>query len=65
MHNRSLDSAPLDALALFVLALAILAGGLARLAYTIVFLTDNAPAGGEDRFTASMDIAKIVPWSKF
>jgi hypothetical protein len=37
MHNWSLDSAPLDALALFVLALAILAAGLALLAYVIVF----------------------------
>jgi hypothetical protein len=37
MHNRSLDSAPLDALVLFVLALAILAAGLALLAYIIIF----------------------------
>ena len=62
MHNRSLDSAPLDALALFVLALAILAGA-SRLRHR--FLTDNAHAGSKDRVTAPMDIAKIVSWSKF
>jgi hypothetical protein len=38
MHNRSmLDSAPLDALLLLVLALGILAAGLALLAYVIFF----------------------------
>jgi hypothetical protein len=37
MHNRSLDGAPLGALVLFILALAILAAGLALLAYIIVF----------------------------
>jgi hypothetical protein len=38
MQNRSmLDSAPLDALLLLVLALAILAAGLALLAYAIFF----------------------------
>jgi hypothetical protein len=38
MHNRSIhDSAPLDALLLLVLALAILAAGLALLAYVIFF----------------------------
>jgi hypothetical protein len=38
MQNRSmLDSAPLDALLLLVLALAILAAGLALLAYVIFF----------------------------
>ena len=38
MHNRSMpDNAPLDALLLLVLALAILAAGLALLAYAIVF----------------------------
>jgi len=35
MHNRSLDSAPLGALVLFVLALAILAAGRALLAYIV------------------------------
>jgi hypothetical protein len=38
MQNRSmLDSAPLDALLFLVLALAILAAGLALLAYAIFF----------------------------
>jgi hypothetical protein len=38
MHNRSMhDSAPLDALLLLVLALAILVAGLALLAYVIFF----------------------------
>jgi hypothetical protein len=38
MHNRSTpDNAPLDALLLLVLALAILAAGLALLAYAIFF----------------------------
>ena len=37
MHNRSLDSAPLDALVLSVLALAIFAAGLALLAYINFF----------------------------
>jgi hypothetical protein len=48
MHNRSmLDSAPLDALLLLVLALAILAAGLALLAYVIFF--DGQRARGQRR----------------